>query len=316
MDRLEATARGDGNLMPPILDGGPGLRDGRRDQRPPAGRLGRAPRADHGLTTQRRGARVAIASGASARSPCAIPRTSCAVTRPRTGRGTASRELDVRLGCIGRSRRPSGARMALERGRRTALAGPSATRRSERDGSSGSGRARLSRLGERRPDRGERSATGGVGVSSSGTAVARPRTAPRRRRRPARWTAIGTLRPHDDRRVGRTPLTGPADRGARRSAADGQRWSRAGSPPVAVRRATVRPPSTSTSSLVPGAARTGASRRPRPRWRRAGPSADSVMRQVRDDLVERAAVRWMVREARRPGPRSAAANGPAGSGAR
>ena len=50
MDRLEATARGDGNLMPPILDGGPRLRHGRRDQRPAAGRLGRAPRAHHGLT--------------------------------------------------------------------------------------------------------------------------------------------------------------------------------------------------------------------------------------------------------------------------
>ena len=33
--------------------GGPGLRHGRRDQRPAAGRLGRAPRAHHGLTPER-----------------------------------------------------------------------------------------------------------------------------------------------------------------------------------------------------------------------------------------------------------------------
>ena len=49
MDELEAIARADGNLMPADPGRGPGLRDGRRDQRPPPGRVGRAPRADHGL---------------------------------------------------------------------------------------------------------------------------------------------------------------------------------------------------------------------------------------------------------------------------
>ena len=50
MDRLEAAARGDGQPAAADHRGRAGLRDGRRDQRPPAGRLGRAPRADHGLT--------------------------------------------------------------------------------------------------------------------------------------------------------------------------------------------------------------------------------------------------------------------------
>ena len=66
MDRLEAVARGDGNLMPPILERRPGLRHGRRDQRPPAGRLGRAPRAHHGLSER---------SHVAARRPCPLPRS-------------------------------------------------------------------------------------------------------------------------------------------------------------------------------------------------------------------------------------------------
>ena len=58
MDRLEATARGDGNLMPRDPRRGPRLRHGRRDQRPPAGRLGRAPRAHHGLKAWHLAARL------------------------------------------------------------------------------------------------------------------------------------------------------------------------------------------------------------------------------------------------------------------
>ena len=53
MDRLEAIARG--RRQPDAGDPRrrPRLRDGRRDQRPAARRLGRAPRADHGLTAER-----------------------------------------------------------------------------------------------------------------------------------------------------------------------------------------------------------------------------------------------------------------------
>ena len=45
-----AVARADGNLMPADPRRRPGPRHRRRDQRPAAGRLGRAPRAHHGLT--------------------------------------------------------------------------------------------------------------------------------------------------------------------------------------------------------------------------------------------------------------------------
>ena len=47
--RTDRRAR-DGNLMPADPRRRPGLRDRRRDLRPPAGRLGRAPRAHHGLS--------------------------------------------------------------------------------------------------------------------------------------------------------------------------------------------------------------------------------------------------------------------------
>ncbi len=48
LDRLDEAARADQNVLPPLIEA-VGVRDGRRDQRPTPGRVGRAPRADHGL---------------------------------------------------------------------------------------------------------------------------------------------------------------------------------------------------------------------------------------------------------------------------
>ena len=53
MDELERVAARRGQPDAGDPRGRPGLRDGRRDQRPPARRLGRAPRAHHGLTAER-----------------------------------------------------------------------------------------------------------------------------------------------------------------------------------------------------------------------------------------------------------------------
>ena len=52
LDALEATAAGDGNLIPAIIDAVRARATVGRDQRPPPRRVGRAPRADHRLTVR------------------------------------------------------------------------------------------------------------------------------------------------------------------------------------------------------------------------------------------------------------------------